>query len=82
MKVFCLRETGRGKTFSDQDLVVIGAKPIPIETINGLKFEFSNSDYLPILVDIVDWDAILKNFVKNCRRLCNFDYKVKRLRNL
>ncbi|WP_235378872.1 hypothetical protein [Candidatus Coxiella mudrowiae] len=68
MKVFCLRETGRGKTFSDQDLVVIGAKPIPIETINGLKFEFSNSD-LPILVDIVDWNAILKNFVKKLQEV-------------
>ncbi|WP_251365534.1 hypothetical protein [Coxiella-like endosymbiont of Rhipicephalus sanguineus] len=63
MKVFYLRETGRGKTFFDQDLVVIGAKLIPIETINGLKFEFLNSN-LPILVDIVNWNAILKNFVK------------------
>ncbi len=69
MKVFCFRETGRGKKFSDQDLVVIGAKPIPIETINGLKFEFSNSDYLPILVDIVDWNAILKNFVKKLQEV-------------
>lgn len=81
MKVFCFRETGRRKTFSDQDLVVIGAKPIPIETINRLKFEFLNSDYLPILYHRLE--CYSEKFHEKLQEVvCNFDYKVKRLRNL
>ena len=69
VKAFGSRVTGRAKTFSDLDLVIIGDKPIPIETINALKFEFSNSD-LPILVDIVDWNAISEEFREKITEDC------------
>ncbi len=43
-------------------------KHFPIENINGLKFEFSNSDLLT-LVDIIDWNSILKNFMKKLQEV-------------
>ncbi len=61
VKAFGSRTTGKAKPFSDLDLVLIDAKPIPIEKINALKFEFSNSD-LPIMVDLVDWQLISEEF--------------------
>ena len=55
------RVTGRAKQFSDLDLVVMSDQVIAIEKMNALKFEFSNSD-LPILIDVVDWNAISDEF--------------------
>lgn len=63
IRVFGSRITGQAKKFSDLDLVIIAEKPIPMRTLNALKFDFSNSN-LPILVDVVDWHGITKEFRK------------------
>jgi len=61
VRVFGSRVTGQAKQFSDLDLVIIAEKPIPMMTLNALKFDFSNSN-LPILVDVVDWHDITEDF--------------------
>ena len=60
-KAFGSRVTGKATRFSDLDLVLIADAPISVDTLNALKFAFSNSD-LPIMVDVVDWHAISKEF--------------------
>ncbi len=60
-KVFGSRVTGKAKANSDLDIVLIDKQAIPIDKLNDLKFDFSNSD-LPILVDIVDWHTISDSF--------------------
>ncbi len=61
VKVFGSRVTGKAKRYSDLDLVIKGEEAIPMEMLNAIKFDFSDSD-LPILVDIVDWHAITPEF--------------------
>ena len=61
LKAFGSRVTGRAKTYSDLDLVVMGDDVIPIQQMNALKFSFSDSD-LPIMIDVVDWHAITPEF--------------------
>jgi uncharacterized protein len=60
-KAFGSRVTGKATRFSDLDLVLIADAPILVDTLNELKFAFSNSD-LPIMVDVVDWHAMSKEF--------------------
>lgn len=69
VKAFGSRVTGKAKPYSDLDLVIIGKKAIPIEKLNEIKFEFSNSD-LPILVDLIDWQAISDSFREKIKADC------------
>ena len=61
VRAFGSRVSGGAKKFSDVDLVIIGNTPVPNKVMNELRFEFSNSD-LPIMVDIIDWHKITKEF--------------------
>lgn len=61
VKAFGSRVTGSAKEFSDLDLAIIAEEKIPIEELNELRFDFSNSN-LPIMVDVVDWYAISEEF--------------------
>ncbi len=69
VKAFGSRVTGKAKPYSDLDLVVMGNQALPIEKLNEIKFEFSNSD-LPILIDIIDWHAISDSFREKIKADC------------
>jgi predicted nucleotidyltransferase len=63
VRAFGSRLSGRAKKFSDLDLLIMSEKPISIDLLNQLKFEFSNSE-LVIMIDIIDWHAISTSFQK------------------
>lgn len=61
---FGSRVSGKNlKPFSDLDLAIIGNGAISFDTLCKIKEEFSNSD-LPFMVDIVDYNAVDKNFAE------------------
>jgi hypothetical protein len=53
--------TGKAKPFSDLDLAVMGAEPLPSATLTALVDAFDESD-LPFKVDIVDWAVTEDSF--------------------
>lgn len=53
---FGSRATGRAKAYSDLDLALIAAAPLPLDLTARLAEAFSDSD-LPWKVDLVDWAA-------------------------
>lgn len=63
VRAFGSRVAGKVKPFSDLDLAVMGAAPLPASTLADLKDAFSESD-LPFKVDIVDWAETQENFRK------------------
>jgi predicted nucleotidyltransferase len=61
---FGSRVSGKNlKPFSDLDLAIIGNEKLPLDLLGKIKEEFSNSD-LPFVVDIVDYNAVDKNFAE------------------
>jgi len=69
VKAFGSRVKGTAKAFSDLDLVIFSDKKIAIDKMNEIKFAFSDSN-LPILVDIIDWNAISAEFQAKIRHEC------------
>lgn len=69
VKAFGSRVTGKAEKFSDLDLVIMSDQLVPVEKINKVKFDFSNSD-LPFLIDIVDWSDISDEFREAIRSDC------------
>ncbi len=69
---FGSRVHGRNlKKFSDLDLVIINDSPLkPLQLFN-LKEAFSESN-LPIMVDVLTWDEVDKNF----RKIILREYKI------
>ena len=63
VRAFGSRVTGKAKSYSDLDLVLLSAEPIPLRTMALLKEAFSESD-LPFKVDLVDWSLISEEFRK------------------
>lgn len=61
VRVFGSRVNGTAKPFSDLDLALVDKAAIPIETLQALQFDLSNSD-LPIMVDVVDWHTLSEAF--------------------
>ncbi len=61
--VFGSRITGATKPHSDLDLVILGSKKLPIETLSALNEAFATSN-IPIRIDIVDWNRISEEFQK------------------
>lgn len=59
--VFGSRVTGKAKSFSDLDLVMVGETPVDTRTLGALQNAFSESR-LPMKVDIVDWAQASRNF--------------------
>jgi type I restriction enzyme S subunit len=53
---FGSRVTGKAKTYSDLDLVVMGETSLGLAVSAALSEDFSDSD-LPFKVDVVDWAA-------------------------
>ena len=60
---FGSRATGAAKPYSDLDLALVGATPLPLDTLAALREAFSESD-LPWKVDLVDWATTTPAFRK------------------
>ena len=71
VRAFGSRVKGRARKYSDLDLVLMGAEPIPWKTMSGLREDFEESD-LPICVDIADWAALSDTF----RQIINERYEI------
>jgi predicted nucleotidyltransferase len=59
--VFGSRVSGPVKQYSDLDIAIRGAKPVPIRVMAMLKTAFSESN-LPFKVDVLDWHDISDSF--------------------
>jgi type I restriction enzyme S subunit len=59
--VFGSRARGGAKAWSDLDLAVITAHPLPLDVTAALAEDFSDSD-LPWRVDVVDWATTSEAF--------------------
>jgi len=58
---FGSRARGQAKRYSDLDLAVVGAEPLPLSVRTALNEAFSESD-LPWRVDVVDWTTTSPSF--------------------
>jgi predicted nucleotidyltransferase len=58
---FGSRVTGGARRYSDLDLAVIAAEPLPFGLLGRLREDFSESG-LPFRVDILDWAATPEPF--------------------
>ena len=57
------RVTGKVKSYSDLDLVILGDKALTLNEDGNLREDFQNSD-LPFRVDIIDWNTTSESFKK------------------
>lgn len=71
VRVFGSRVNGNASRYSDLDLAIVGKEKIDWRIIEELKDEFSESN-LPIMVDVLDWNAISEEF----REIINQHYEV------
>ncbi|MCX8049211.1 MAG: nucleotidyltransferase domain-containing protein [Methylohalobius sp.] len=71
VRAFGSRVNGRAKDYSDLDLVVVGDKELPLDTLSLLREAFEDSD-LPFRVDVLDWHAISEKF----RRVIENHYEI------
>jgi uncharacterized protein len=76
VRVFGSRIEGKAKKFSDIDLALVGKEKLDWRKIELLKDAFSASD-IPIIVDIVDWNAISNEF----KKIIENNYETIPLRN-
>lgn len=53
VRAFGSRVTGRAWRYSDLDLVILGAEPLPALTLARLRADFEDSD-LPFRVDVIE----------------------------
>ncbi|MDZ7868554.1 MAG: nucleotidyltransferase domain-containing protein [Rheinheimera sp.] len=58
---FGSRAEGRGKAYSDLDLVIVSTEPLPLALLAEVAEAFSESD-LPWKVDLVDWATTSEAF--------------------
>jgi len=63
VRVFGSRIEGKAKKFSDLDLALVGKEKLDWRKIESLKDAFSSSD-IPIIVDVIDFNAISDEFRK------------------
>ena len=64
VRVFGSRARGAAKPYSDLDLVLMGATPLPMTTLGLLNEAFAESD-LPWRVDVVDWASTAPEFQRH-----------------
>jgi type I restriction enzyme S subunit len=68
---FGSRVTNRAKPFSDLDLAVMTAEPLPLATRAALAEALSESD-LPWMVDVIDWattSPVFRRIIESQRQL-------------
>ena len=63
VRAFGSRVKWTAKDYSDLDLAVVGSKPLTLRQLRRLTEAFEES-YLPIQVDVVDWQSISDGFRK------------------
>ena len=61
IRVMGSRAEGRGKLFSDLDLVVMGSEPLGLRALGQLRDAFDDSR-LPFTVDIIEWASCSDGF--------------------
>ena len=61
VRAFGSRVKWTAKDYSDLDLAVIGSEPLTLRQLRRLKEAFEES-YLPIRVDVVDWQTLADRF--------------------
>jgi predicted nucleotidyltransferase len=61
VRAFGSRVKGTARRYSDLDLAVIAATPLPFALIGRLREDFSESD-LPFRVDVLDWATTSEPF--------------------
>lgn len=76
VRAFGSRIEGTSREFSDLDLVLVGSEKLDWRKIESLKDAFSASD-IPIIVDVVDFNAISDRF----RKITEKNYKIIQKRN-
>lgn len=59
--VFGSRTTCSVKKYSDLDLAIVGKEKLSEKILHSLREDFQESD-LPFRVDVLDWNAISKEF--------------------
>ena len=71
VRVFGSRIEGKAKKFSDLDLALVGKEKLDWRKIESLKDTFSSSD-IPIIVDVIDFNAISDEF----RKIIENEYEI------
>jgi predicted nucleotidyltransferase len=61
VRLFGSRVRGTARRYSDIDLALVGAGPLPDRDLAAARDAFADSD-LPCRVDLVDWHAISPEF--------------------
>ena len=61
VRAFGSRVTGNARPYSDLDLVLLGPARLSLGRLAALREAFAESE-LAIRVDVIDWNAISKNF--------------------
>ena len=69
MFVFGSRAKLCARIFSDLDLLVRANKPLSMQALANLAFDFEESD-LPYKVDLVDWNSASDAFISNILSQC------------
>lgn len=74
---FGSRVTWTAKKYSDLDLVIVSAIPLPPLTMALMKEDFSESD-LPFKVDVLDWATTSEEFRRVIENKCEVLQEVKK----
>ena len=61
VRAFGSRVTGNARPYSDLDIVLLGPARLSLGRLAALREAFAESE-LAIRVDVIDWNAISKNF--------------------
>jgi predicted nucleotidyltransferase len=64
VRVFGSRARAVAKPYSDLDLAIMGATPLPSSTLGMMREAFADSE-LPWRVDVLDWASTPANFRKH-----------------
>ena len=73
-RAFGSRVTGTSEPYSDLDIALIGGAILDWREIEALRDAFSESD-LPIMVDVVDWNAASESFREIIDKQCEIIHK-------
>ena len=63
VRAFGSRVTGKAKTYSDLDLVIMSSIPVDKKILYATEEDFAESN-LPFRIDILDWQTIPESFQK------------------
>ena len=63
VRAFGSRVKWTAKDYSDLDLTIVGSEPLTLRQLRRLKEAFEES-YLPIRIDVVDWQSLSDEFRK------------------